>query len=70
MLSNETKKESNASPIQVAKAILSAFSGIRSKSEHDADIERLKPVQVIIGGLIGGLFFVLSVLFLVRMVVS
>lgn len=69
-MSNEIKKKDKASPLQVAKAIFAAFTGIRKKSEHEADIERLKPMQVVIGGLIGGLLFVLSVLFLVRIVTS
>ena len=69
-LSNEVKKEDKASPLQVAKAVFSAFTGIRKKSEHEADIERLKPMQVVIGGLIGGVLFVLSVVLLVRMVTS
>jgi len=64
------KKEVKASPLQVAKAVFSAFTGIRKKSEHEADIERLKPMQIVVGGLIGGALFVLSVFFLVRMVTS
>ena len=69
-MSNEVKEEIKASPFQVAKAVFSAFTGIRKKSEHEADIERLKPMQIVIGGLIGGVLFVLSVVFLVRMVTS
>lgn len=69
-MSNEVKKEIKATPLQVAKAVFSAFTGIRKKSEHEADIERLKPMQVVIGGLIGGVLFVLSVVLLVRIVTS
>lgn len=69
-MSNEVKKEYKASPLQVAKAVFAAFTGIRKKSEHEADMERLKPLQVVIGGLIGGALFVLSVVFLVRIVTS
>lgn len=69
-MSKEVKKEDSASPLQVAKAVFSAFIGIRKKNEHEADIERLKPMQVVIGGLIGGALFVLSVVFLVRIVTS
>ena len=69
-LSNEVKKENKASPLQVARAVIAAFIGIRGKSEHEADIERLKPLQIVIGGLIGGALFVFGVLFLVRIVTS
>lgn len=69
-MSDEIKKEDKASSLQVAKAVFAAFTGIRKKSDHEADFARLKPVQVIIGGLIGGALFVLSVFFLVRIVTS
>jgi DUF2970 family protein len=62
-------KEKNASVLQIAKAVLSAFMGIRRKSDHDFDAETLKPVQVIMGGLIGGALFVIGVLLLVNFVV-
>lgn len=69
-MKNEVKKESKASTLQVAKAVFSAFTGIRKKSEHEADIERLKPLQIVIGGIIGCAIFVFSVIFLVRIVTS
>ena len=69
-MSNEIKKEDKASPLQVARAVFAAFIGIRGKSDHEADFERLKPLQIVIGGLIGGALFVIGVLFLVRIVTS
>ncbi len=60
--------EKNATVLQIAKAVMSAFMGIRRKSDHEFDAENLKPAQVIIGGLIGGVLFVLSVLLLVNFV--
>jgi hypothetical protein len=65
----ETKKKT-ASPLQVAKAVFWAFVGIRKKSDLEADAEMLTPVQVIVGGLIGGAIFILSVLLIVRIVIS
>ena len=62
-------KEKNATVLQIAKAVLSAFMGVRRKSDHEFDAETLKPAQVIIGGLIGGVLFVLCVLLLVNFVV-
>ena len=44
--------------------------GIRKKSDLEHDAENLKPVQVIIGGLVGGMLFVICVLLLVKLVVS
>ncbi len=69
-MNNEVKKEETASVRQVAGAVFAAFTGIRKKSAHEADARMIKPHQAIIGGLIGGAVFVLSVLLLVRIVTS
>lgn len=59
-----------ATVLQIAKAVLWAFAGIRRKSDYEFDIATLKPAQVIIGGLIGGALFVATILLLVRLVLS
>ena len=69
-MSNEARKGDKASPLEVARAVFAAFTGIRKKSEHEADFARIKPMQIVVGGLIGGAIFVLSVFFLVRIVTS
>ncbi len=69
-MSKNSEKQENAPILQVAKAVMWAFMGIRKKSDHEFDAANLKPVQVIIGGLIGGALFVISVLLVVRLVVS
>lgn len=69
-MNKETKKEESASAMQVAGAVFSAFTGIRKKSAHEHDAKTIKLHQVIIGGLIGGAVFILSVLLLVRLVTS
>ncbi|MCH9639695.1 MAG: DUF2970 domain-containing protein [Betaproteobacteria bacterium] len=66
-IDNQQKK---ATVIQIAKAVLAAFMGIRKKSDHEFDAETLTPIQVVIGGLIGGALFVISVLLLVNLIVS
>ncbi|SFL06346.1 Protein of unknown function [Nitrosomonas aestuarii] len=55
---------------QVAKAVMSAFIGIRKKSDLENDAANLKPAHVIIGGLIGAMIFVVSILLLVKIVVQ
>lgn len=69
-MDKKTKKEETASAMQVAGAVFSAFTGIRKKSAHENDAKTIKLHQVIIGGLIGGAVFILSVLLLVRIVTS
>jgi len=59
-----------ASPLQVAKAVLWSFLGIRSRAGHESDLAQLKPAHVIVAGLIGALIFVVSLVLLVRFIVG
>lgn len=58
----------SASPWQVAKAVASAFFGVRRKSDHDA--VKFSPVHVVIAGLVGAALFVLTLVTLVRFITS
>jgi hypothetical protein len=57
-----------ATPLQVLKAVLSAFIGIRKRAAHERDLVTLTPLQVVIAGIIGAVIFVLSLVMLVRFV--
>ena len=59
-----------ASPLQVAKAVLSAFIGIRKRAAHEQDAVTITPLQVIITGIIFAAIFVLSLVMLVRTITS
>jgi hypothetical protein len=59
-----------AGPLQVAKAVFWSFFGIRRRAEHEADVGRLTPVQVIIAGLIGAALFITTLVVIVRVVIS
>lgn len=59
-----------ASPLQVAKAVFWSFLGVRKRTAHESDVTQLKPVQVIVAGLIGAAIFVLSLVLLVKFVIS
>ena len=59
-----------ASLWQVVKAVFWSFAGIRKKSDLEKDAEMIQPSQVVIGGVIGGLVFVVSILLLVKWVTS
>jgi hypothetical protein len=58
-----------ATPIQVVKAVLSAFIGIRKRAAHEHDAVTITPAQVIVTGIIAAAVFVLSLL-LVRWITS
>lgn len=64
----QDKHEARASFPQVLLAVVSAFFGVRKRIDHDA--VRLKPLHVIVVGLIGAALFVLTLLLVVRMVLS
>ena len=57
-----------ATPLQVAKAVLSAFVGIRKRAGHERDAVTITPLQVIVAGVIGAAIFVLSLVMLVRFI--
>jgi len=59
-----------AGPLQVAKAVFWSFLGIRRRAEHEADLRRLTPVQVIVAGLIGAVLFIATLVVVVRLVIS
>ena len=69
-MNNATEKRTSATIWQVAKAVMFAFMGIRKKSDLENDAATLKPAQLIVGGIIGGVLFVIGVMLLVRLVVS
>lgn len=59
-----------ATPLQVAKAVLSAFVGIRKRAAHERDAVTLSPVQVIVAGVIAAALLVLTLVMLVRFITS
>ena len=59
-----------ASPLQVARAVFWSFLGVRKSVEHEKDLARIKPAQVVIAGLVGALIFVLSLVLLVKFIVG
>ena len=67
---DHVQPERKATPLQVAKAVLSAFIGIRKRSAHEQDAVTITPVQVIVAGVIAAAIFVLSLVMLVRTITS
>jgi len=66
----EPKSPEKATPLQVAKAVLSAFIGIRKSAAHERDAVTITPVQAIVAGVIAAAIFVLSLVMLVRVITS
>ena len=59
-----------ATPLQVARAVLSAFVGIRKRAAHEHDAVTITPLQVIVTGIAFAAIFVLSLIVLVRYITS
>ena len=57
-----------ASPLDVAKTVLSAFFGVRRRAHHEA--AKVTPVQLIVAALIAGALFVAALLLLANFIVS
>jgi len=60
------REPATASPAQVFKAVFSAFFGVRRAADHEA--VRLKPLHVIIAGVLGAAVFVLTLLSIVWLI--
>ncbi|NMG75970.1 DUF2970 domain-containing protein [Aromatoleum diolicum] len=52
------------------RAVLWSFIGIRRRHDYDRDARSLDPRAVVVAGLLGGLIFVLTIVAVVRFVVS
>lgn len=59
-----------ASAVEAVKAVFWSFLGIRRRSDYDADAANLTPVQVIVTGIVAGIVFVVTILFIVKMVLA
>ena len=66
----ESEAPRKATPWQVAKAVASAFIGIRKGASHERDAVTITPIQAIVAGLIGAAIFVVSLILLVRYITS
>ena len=65
-----TESARKATPLQVARAVASAFIGIRRRAAHEQDLVTITPLQVVVAGVIGAAIFVTSLVLLVRFITS
>jgi hypothetical protein len=56
--------------LQTVQAVAWSFFGVRRRSDHELDVQRLNPVHVIVAGLVGAALFVVALVLLVRWVVD
>ena len=64
------RQQRKAGPLQVVKAVLSAFIGIRRGAAHENDAATITPVQAIVTGIVAAAILVVSMVLFVRFVMS
>lgn len=58
------------SPFRAVVAVLWAFFGIRKGAERDKDLASIRPLHLVIAGVLMGALFILVITTIVRVVVS
>jgi hypothetical protein len=61
-------REGRSSPWRAVSAVLGAFIGIRKSTARDRDLASLKPVHVVVAGIVAAAIFVLTLVTLVRII--
>jgi amino acid transporter len=58
------------SVLTIAKTVCWSFFGVRRRVQHEEETVNIKPLHVIVAGIIGAALFVISLLVLVRFITS
>jgi len=66
----EMGEKRRAGPLEVVKTVLFGALGIRRKADHERETQAVKPVFLIVAGLVFAALFVLTLIAIVRIVVS
>lgn len=56
--------------LSTVRAVLWSFAGVRKRKDYQQDTTSLNPVHVIIAGIFAAIVFVLTIVLVVRFVVS
>jgi hypothetical protein len=66
-------KEAAARPasfMQTMRAVAWSFLGIRKRAGFEQDVQKLNPVHVVVAGVLGAVIFVVTLIVVVRWVIS
>lgn len=69
-MSDESESSRRAGFLSTLKAVLWSFAGVRKRKDYHQDATSLNPVHVILAGILAALLFVLTIVLVVRFVVS
>jgi hypothetical protein len=67
---NAPQPPSHSTLGQTVRAVVWSFLGIRRSADYERDVQRLNPLHVIIGGVLGAAAFVGLLVLLVRWIVG
>ena len=56
--------------LQVSRAVFWSFFGVRRSRDLDSDAAAITPLQVVVGGILGTVFFVVLLLGIVKLVLA
>jgi len=56
--------------LQIVRAVLWSFFGVRKQRMLQQDIATIKPLHIVVAGVIGGLVFVLTLILIVRLILA
>jgi hypothetical protein len=70
MSADEERGDKRSNPLRAVSAVLGAFIGIRKSAARDKDLASLKPIHVIVAGLIAAAVFVATIVTLVLVITS
>jgi hypothetical protein len=62
------QRTGKTSPWRAVSAVLGAFIGVRKSTARDRDVASLKPVHIVVAGVIGAALFVIAIVTLVKLI--
>jgi len=66
----EMPEGKNPGLLEVAKTVLFGALGIRRRADHERETQALKPVHLIVAGVVFAALFILTLVLVVRIVTS
>ncbi len=69
-MTEETEKNQGTGFWAVVQSVLAGLIGVQSKANKERDFNHGKPLHFVIGGIVGTLLFALSIMLLVKYLIS
>jgi len=60
----------SAGPLQIASAVFWGFFGVRKRRNLEEDVTTIKPLHIVIAGVVGAALFVLLLVLIVRAIIA